>query len=326
MTTKVEKSIQVDVPIGTVYNQWTQFADFPQFMGGVQEVVQLDDRRLHWVAEIAGVKREWDAVVLEQVPDQKVAWAATSGATNAGAVIFAPAGTGRTLVTLQSGVRAGGDRREGRRQAQHHRKAGGIRPGEVQGVHRERGLRHGILARFDQRRGHGRCARRPRRCGLPRRRRQGRGLGHSRNRRRRGCRRRCFGGRRPVRVGQRRGDTRRSPRPGLTPAHPPTPACPTALMRWTSGRPRWSPSRRRPRRPRRRPRPPCRRPRRTDSTVRPELSTRRQNRPAAVGSAGDFRTVIWPRPSQPRHAPIPGAGQPPQQAQRRTRRWPCRPP
>ena len=79
MTTKVEKSIQVDVPISAVYNQWTQFADFPQFMGGVQQVVQLDDRRMHWVAEIGGVKREWDAVVLEQIPDRKVAWAATSG-------------------------------------------------------------------------------------------------------------------------------------------------------------------------------------------------------------------------------------------------------
>ena len=100
MTTKVEKSIQVNVPVSTVYNQWTQFADFPQFMGGVQQVVQLDDRRMHWVAQIAGIKREWDAVVLEQVPDQKVAWAATSGATNAGAVMFAPAGVGQTLVTL----------------------------------------------------------------------------------------------------------------------------------------------------------------------------------------------------------------------------------
>lgn len=100
MTTKVEKSIQVNVPLNTVYNQWTQFAEFPQFMSGVREVVQLDDRRMHWVAEIAGVKREWDADILEQVPDQKVAWAATSGATNAGAVMFAPAGPGQTLVTL----------------------------------------------------------------------------------------------------------------------------------------------------------------------------------------------------------------------------------
>ena len=100
MTTKVEKSIQVDVPVTTAYNQWTQFEDFPAFMGGVKEVRQLDDRRLHWVAEIAGVRREWEASVLEQVPDQKVAWAATAGATNAGAVRFEPAGAGSTIVHL----------------------------------------------------------------------------------------------------------------------------------------------------------------------------------------------------------------------------------
>ncbi len=100
MATKVEKSIQVDVPVGTAYNQWTQFEDFPHFMGGVKEVRQLDDRRLHWVAEIAGVRREWEASILEQVPDQKLAWAATAGATNAGAVRFQPAGPGSTTVYL----------------------------------------------------------------------------------------------------------------------------------------------------------------------------------------------------------------------------------
>src|SRR4029450_6546238 len=100
MTTKVEKSIQVDVPLSTVYNQWTQFEEFPHFMGGVKEVRQLGDQRLHWVAEIAGVRREWDAAILEQVPDQKVAWAATTGATNAGAVHFQSLGTTRTLVRL----------------------------------------------------------------------------------------------------------------------------------------------------------------------------------------------------------------------------------
>jgi carbon monoxide dehydrogenase subunit G len=100
MTTKVEKSVQVDVPLSTAYNQWTQFEDFPHFMGGVKEVRQLDDRRLHWVAEIAGVRREWDASILEQVPDQKVAWAATSGATNAGSVRFEPAGADSTIVYL----------------------------------------------------------------------------------------------------------------------------------------------------------------------------------------------------------------------------------
>ena len=100
MTTTVEKSIQVDVPVHTAYNQWTQFEDFPQFMGGVSEVRQLDDRTIHWVAEIGGVKREWDATILEQVPDEKIAWAATEGATNAGAVYFTPIGTDQTSVRL----------------------------------------------------------------------------------------------------------------------------------------------------------------------------------------------------------------------------------
>jgi hypothetical protein len=100
MSTKVEESIQVDVPVSTAYNQWTQFEDFPHFMGGVREVHQHGDQRLHWVAEIAGVRREWEATILEQVPDQKIAWAATEGATNAGAVRFEPVGPASTLVHL----------------------------------------------------------------------------------------------------------------------------------------------------------------------------------------------------------------------------------
>ena len=100
MTTRVEEHIQVQVPVRTAYDQWTQFEDFPHFMGGVKEVRQLDDRRLHWTAEIAGVRREWEAEVLEQVPDSKVAWAATSGATNAGAVRFEPVGPDATTVYL----------------------------------------------------------------------------------------------------------------------------------------------------------------------------------------------------------------------------------
>ena len=101
MSTKVEKSVTVDVPISTAYNQWTQFEEFPQFMGGVQKVEQLDDKRLHWVAEIAGVRREWYAEILEQRVDEKIAWAATEGATNAGAVYFVAAGPTQTNVTLE---------------------------------------------------------------------------------------------------------------------------------------------------------------------------------------------------------------------------------
>jgi carbon monoxide dehydrogenase subunit G len=100
MTSKVEKSIEVDAPLQKVYNQWTQFEQFPRFMGGVEEVKQLSDTTLHWTAKIAGVKREWDAAILEQVPDRKVAWAATTGTTNAGSVYFESLGTNRTAVKL----------------------------------------------------------------------------------------------------------------------------------------------------------------------------------------------------------------------------------
>ena len=99
MTTQVSKSITVNVPVSTVYNQWTQFAEFPHFMGGVKSVTQLGDDRMQWVAEIGGVQRQWEAKVLEQIPDQKVAWAATEGATNAGSVTFDDLG-GRTEVHL----------------------------------------------------------------------------------------------------------------------------------------------------------------------------------------------------------------------------------
>jgi uncharacterized protein YndB with AHSA1/START domain len=100
MTTRVEKEVTVDVPISTAYNQWTQFEEFPQFMGGVEKVEQLDDQRLHWVAQIAGVRREWNAEILEQQPDEKIAWAATEGATNAGAVYFMAIAPTQTQVRL----------------------------------------------------------------------------------------------------------------------------------------------------------------------------------------------------------------------------------
>ena len=100
MTTRVEKSILVNVPVSTAYNQWTQFEDFPQFMNGVTSVTHISDDRLEWVVEIAGVKRQWEAKILQQIPDQKVAWAATSGATNAGEVSFEDVGGGQTSVHL----------------------------------------------------------------------------------------------------------------------------------------------------------------------------------------------------------------------------------
>ena len=100
MATHVERSIEVQVPVRTAYDQWTQFEEFPRFMSGVQEVRQVGDALTHWVAEIGGVRREWDAAILEQVPDEKVAWAATTGATNAGAVYFTEVDADTTRVRL----------------------------------------------------------------------------------------------------------------------------------------------------------------------------------------------------------------------------------
>ena len=95
-----DQIVLVNVPVSRAYNQWTQFEEFPRFMGGVQSVTQLDDDRLDWVAEIAGVRRQWQAKILEQVPDRKVAWAATEGATNAGSVTFEDLGGDQTSVSL----------------------------------------------------------------------------------------------------------------------------------------------------------------------------------------------------------------------------------
>ena len=99
-----EKSIEVDVPVSTAYNQWTQFEEFPQFMDGVESVTQLDDTRLHWVAEIAGTRKEWDAEIVDQEPDQRIAWRSLDGTANAGVVTFQPVGEARTQITLDLDV------------------------------------------------------------------------------------------------------------------------------------------------------------------------------------------------------------------------------
>ncbi|GAB2987329.1 SRPBCC family protein [Actinotalea caeni] len=86
---QVQKSIDVDVPVSTAYNQWTQFETFPQFMSGVESVTQIDDTHLHWVTDIAGVEREFDAEITEQHPDERVAWHSIGGdTTHAGVVTF----------------------------------------------------------------------------------------------------------------------------------------------------------------------------------------------------------------------------------------------
>jgi uncharacterized membrane protein len=97
---QVEKSIEVNCPIRTVYDQWTQFEEFPRFMAGVKEVRQIDDTHVHWRAEIWGKEKEWDAEITEQEPDKRISWKSVSGAPSAGTVRFEPLDADRTRIRL----------------------------------------------------------------------------------------------------------------------------------------------------------------------------------------------------------------------------------
>lgn len=100
-SSSVEESIKVGVPVNVAYNQWTQFEDFPKFMDSVHEIRQLDDKRLHWRADVAGMTKEWDAEITEQIPDERIAWRSTSGAPNSGVVTFHKIADSTTKIMLQ---------------------------------------------------------------------------------------------------------------------------------------------------------------------------------------------------------------------------------
>jgi uncharacterized membrane protein len=105
---RFEDDIDVDVPVSVAYDQWTQFESFPQFMEGVESVTQGDDRTLTWVASIAGRRKQWTAEITDQTPITRVAWKSTSGAKNAGAVLFESLGPDRTRISLTLDVEPDG--------------------------------------------------------------------------------------------------------------------------------------------------------------------------------------------------------------------------
>jgi uncharacterized membrane protein len=97
----IEQSIDVDVPVRTAYNQWTQFEEFPKFMEGVEEIRQIDDTHTHWRTKVAGKEKEFEAVITEQTPDQRVAWTSETGPEHAGVVTFHRIDEGTTRVMVQ---------------------------------------------------------------------------------------------------------------------------------------------------------------------------------------------------------------------------------
>ncbi|MGQ0625589.1 MAG: SRPBCC family protein [Sporichthyaceae bacterium] len=99
------QTVDIQVPISTAYNQWTQLEQFPQFMGGVEEVVQTDDTHSRWRTRILGVEREFDTVITEQLPDERIAWTTTHGETEqAGVVTFHRLDENQTRVTVQMDI------------------------------------------------------------------------------------------------------------------------------------------------------------------------------------------------------------------------------
>jgi uncharacterized membrane protein len=98
---KIEKSIDANVPVRTAYNQWTQFEEFPRFMEGIEQVRQIDDTHLRWVANVGGKRKEWTARITEQIPDERVAWTSEGGARNAGVVTFHKLAPDKTRIMLQ---------------------------------------------------------------------------------------------------------------------------------------------------------------------------------------------------------------------------------
>ena len=99
--TTVQDSVDVAVPVSTAYNQWTQFESFPAFMSGVERIHQVTDTKTHWETKVAGVRREFDAEITEQHPDERVAWRTVDGPHHAGVVTFHRLDDRHTRVTLQ---------------------------------------------------------------------------------------------------------------------------------------------------------------------------------------------------------------------------------
>jgi uncharacterized membrane protein len=105
----VQESVEVDVPLHTAYNQWTQFADFPRFMEGVEEVTQIDERHNHWKTKVAGVSREFDTEIVDQLPDEKIAWRTMGGdVQQMGVVTFERLDQDHTMVRLAMDFKPGG--------------------------------------------------------------------------------------------------------------------------------------------------------------------------------------------------------------------------
>jgi uncharacterized membrane protein len=148
---EVKESIEIDVPVSTAYNQWTQFEEFPSFMENAESVTQLDDTHLRWVAEIGGRREEWKAEITHQQPDKVVAWRSVEGRENSGRVEFEPLGSDRTRIDVTMTWEPDGVVESAADKIGFLRESRQCRPRALQGADRSSRRRVGRLARRGRR-------------------------------------------------------------------------------------------------------------------------------------------------------------------------------
>jgi uncharacterized membrane protein len=83
----IEQHADIAASLDVVYNQWTQFEMFPQITKGADRVHQAEDDSVEWSSKIGPSRREWQAHITEQVPDQRIAWE-SDGVRMKGVVTF----------------------------------------------------------------------------------------------------------------------------------------------------------------------------------------------------------------------------------------------
>jgi carbon monoxide dehydrogenase subunit G len=97
----VQQTIEVTAPLHTVYEQLAAFENYPRFMTGVREVTPIGNDQTHWVMDVDGALREFDAQITERSLDERVAWSAVGGPVMAETITLRPLGETRTQVVAQ---------------------------------------------------------------------------------------------------------------------------------------------------------------------------------------------------------------------------------
>lgn len=103
MTSTVNSTVDVDVPVATAYARWTDFERFPDFLSGIDSVTRTSAGLLHWKVSIGGVDREFDAAVIDEQPNRAISWKSVAGPEHSGAVVFEQLDADRTRIDVTMG-------------------------------------------------------------------------------------------------------------------------------------------------------------------------------------------------------------------------------